>query len=63
MARSARDGVHAISDLPGLLPEADVVVLLAPVTSETIGMVDAAFLAGMKAVSYTHLPVAIPAGH
>jgi phosphoglycerate dehydrogenase-like enzyme len=48
VARGARDGVHPIGDLPGLLPEADVVVLLAPVTSETIGMVDAAFLAGMK---------------
>jgi phosphoglycerate dehydrogenase-like enzyme len=48
VARSARDGVSGIGDLPGLLPEADVVVLLAPVTSQTIGMVDAAFLARMK---------------
>jgi phosphoglycerate dehydrogenase-like enzyme len=48
VARSARDGVHPIGELPGLLPEADVVVLLAPVTTETIGMVDAAFLARMK---------------
>jgi hypothetical protein len=38
----------AIADVAGLLPWADVVVLLAPVTSETIGMVDAAFLAAMK---------------
>ena len=30
------------------LPDADVVVVLAPVTTETIGMVDAAFLARMK---------------
>jgi len=35
-------------ELPALLPQADVVVLLAPVTPSTIGMVDAAFLAGMK---------------
>jgi phosphoglycerate dehydrogenase-like enzyme len=48
VARRARDGVSAIADVAGLLPWADVVVLLAPVTSETIGMVDAAFLAAMK---------------
>jgi phosphoglycerate dehydrogenase-like enzyme len=48
VARSARDGVSPASDLPALLPEADVVILLAPVTKETVGMVDAAFLARMK---------------
>lgn len=48
VARSARDGVSPVSDLPGVLPDADVVVLLAPVTKETVGMVDAAFLARMK---------------
>ena len=48
VARTPRDGVSGISELGALLPEADVVVLLAPVTSETIGMVDAAFLAGMR---------------
>jgi phosphoglycerate dehydrogenase-like enzyme len=50
VARSAREegGVAPVSDLPRLLPAADVVVLLAPVTAETIGMVDAAFLARMK---------------
>jgi phosphoglycerate dehydrogenase-like enzyme len=48
VARSARDGVSPESDLPGLLPDADVVILLAPVTKQTIGMVDAAFLARMK---------------
>jgi phosphoglycerate dehydrogenase-like enzyme len=48
VARSARDGVSAVGDLPDLLPRADVVVLLAPTTSETIGMADAAFLARMK---------------
>jgi len=48
VARSARDGVSPPSDLPGLLPDADVVILLAPVTRETVGMVDAAFLARMK---------------
>jgi len=48
VARHVRDGVRPLDDLPGLLPLADVVVLLAPVTKETIGMVDAAFLARMK---------------
>jgi phosphoglycerate dehydrogenase-like enzyme len=48
VARSPRDGVEPVSRLPELLPEADVVVVLAPVTEETIGMVDAGFLALMK---------------
>ena len=48
VARSARDGVHAISELPDLLPSADVVVLVLPLTSETRGLVDATFLASMK---------------
>jgi phosphoglycerate dehydrogenase-like enzyme len=48
VARSARDGVSAASDLTGLLPDADVVILLAPVTRETRGMVNGAFLARMK---------------
>jgi phosphoglycerate dehydrogenase-like enzyme len=48
VARSARDGVSGIGELGSLLPEADVVVLLAPGTTETIGMADAAFLARMK---------------
>jgi phosphoglycerate dehydrogenase-like enzyme len=48
VARSARDGVSPVTDLPELLPAADVVILLAPVTSETIGMADAAFLCRMK---------------
>jgi phosphoglycerate dehydrogenase-like enzyme len=48
VARTARTGVSPVSELPDLLPEADVVILLAPVTTETAGMVDAAFLARMK---------------
>lgn len=48
VARTAREGVAAVSDLPSLLPAADVVVLLAPVTPDTIGLADAAFLARMK---------------
>jgi phosphoglycerate dehydrogenase-like enzyme len=48
VARSERDGVSPVSRLPDLLPGSDVVVVLAPVTQETIGMVDAGFLALMK---------------
>jgi phosphoglycerate dehydrogenase-like enzyme len=48
VARSARDGVHPIDQLPRLLPEADVVVLVVPLTDETRGLVDAGFLAAMK---------------
>ncbi len=48
VARGAREGVAAMHELPGLLPAADVVVLLVPVTAETIGMADAAFLGRMK---------------
>ena len=48
VARTARDGVQSAADLPDLLPGADVVVVLVPVTDETVGLVDAAFLAAMK---------------
>ncbi|SOD93121.1 2-hydroxyacid dehydrogenase [Blastococcus haudaquaticus] len=47
VARTAREGVHGMDELPDLLPDADVVVLIVPVTPETTGMVDAAFLAAM----------------
>ncbi|MFI0406705.1 2-hydroxyacid dehydrogenase [Actinomadura sp. 3N508] len=48
IARHPRDGVLGPDDLPRLLPGADVIVLLAPLTAETKGMVDAAFLAAMR---------------
>ncbi|MEU0543248.1 2-hydroxyacid dehydrogenase [Nocardia sp. NPDC005978] len=44
---TARDGVHGIDELPSLLGDFDAVVLMVPVTSRTVGMVDAAFLARM----------------
>jgi phosphoglycerate dehydrogenase-like enzyme len=47
VARTARDGVRSTDELPRLLPQADVVVLVVPVTEETRGMVDAVFLAAM----------------
>jgi phosphoglycerate dehydrogenase-like enzyme len=43
----AREGVHGTDELPDLLPQADVVVLLVPLTDATRGLVDAAFLAAM----------------
>ena len=48
VARSARDDVQSMDRLSELLPEADVVVLLLPMTDETRGLVDAKFLAQMK---------------
>jgi phosphoglycerate dehydrogenase-like enzyme len=51
VARSARESplgsVQALERLPALLPQADVVVLTLPLTEDTRGMVDAAFLARM----------------
>ncbi|MGH3948446.1 MAG: NAD(P)-dependent oxidoreductase [Pseudonocardiaceae bacterium] len=47
VARSARDGVHSVDDVPGLLPAHDIVVITAPLTEQTQGMVNAAFLAAM----------------
>ncbi|GGP83905.1 MULTISPECIES: 2-hydroxyacid dehydrogenase [Streptomyces] len=52
VARSARTAargpVHAIADLPRLLPQADVVILVTPLTDETRGLAGAAFLGRMK---------------
>jgi phosphoglycerate dehydrogenase-like enzyme len=48
VARRAREGVHAIGELPGLLSKADVVVILVPVTGETRQLVNKDFLRAMK---------------
>ncbi len=52
VARTARlvDGVvvHAVADLPDLLPTVDVVILIVPLTDATRGLVDARFLARMR---------------
>jgi len=45
VARTARPRVAPVEALPTLLPSADVLVVLAPLTDETRGMVDAAALA------------------
>lgn len=47
VARHARPGVAAMEDAPELLPHADVVVILVPLTDETRGMVNHRFLAAM----------------
>ncbi|MGC8967235.1 MAG: 2-hydroxyacid dehydrogenase [Thermus sp.] len=48
VARRPRPGVYAREDLPHLLPQADAVVLLLPLTPETRRLVDRDFLARMK---------------
>jgi phosphoglycerate dehydrogenase-like enzyme len=47
VASRARDGVHGIDELAGLLPDADAVVLLTPLTDATRGLIGAAELAAM----------------
>jgi phosphoglycerate dehydrogenase-like enzyme len=47
VARTARPGVHTLDELPGLLPEHDIVAVAVPHTPETHRLVDAAFLAAL----------------
>jgi phosphoglycerate dehydrogenase-like enzyme len=44
---TAREGVHGPTELPALLPDHDIVVIAAPLTEGTRGMVDKDFLAAM----------------
>ena len=48
VARRARPGVHTWAELAELLSEADVVVVLLPVTPETRGALDAGFLSLLR---------------
>ena len=48
VARSQRPGVVASSELPSLLPEADIVVLAVPLNMHTSGLVDESFLSRMR---------------
>ena len=48
VARHARDGVESVEALPRLLPHADVVVILVPLTPETRGMVGTQFFDSMR---------------
>ncbi|WP_030149341.1 NAD(P)-dependent oxidoreductase [Mycetocola saprophilus] len=51
VARSARESaygpVHALADLPELLPTAEIVILAVPLTEDTRDLADAAFLAAL----------------
>ncbi len=49
VARTARpeQDVHGVDELPGLLPRAEIVVLLVPLTEQTRGLVDGSFLAAL----------------
>jgi phosphoglycerate dehydrogenase-like enzyme len=48
VARHAHDGVHSGDELRALLPSADVVVVLLPLTPETTGLLDANLLARLR---------------
>jgi phosphoglycerate dehydrogenase-like enzyme len=48
VARHGREGVHSVEDLAALLPSADVVVVLLPLTPATTGLLDADMLARMR---------------
>jgi phosphoglycerate dehydrogenase-like enzyme len=45
VARTERPGVHPVNELPSLLPHADIVVVLLPLTPATTGLLDAEKLA------------------
>ena len=48
VASRARDDVHGVDELPALLPAADAVVVLTPLTDATHGLIGAAELAAMR---------------
>jgi phosphoglycerate dehydrogenase-like enzyme len=61
VARTARENTHGIDELPGLLPNADIVVLAIPLNEETRALVDDAFLdrlpAGALVVNVSRGPI------
>ncbi len=48
VARNAREGVESVSQLDQLLPQADIVVLITPLTPQTRHLIDAGRIARMK---------------
>jgi phosphoglycerate dehydrogenase-like enzyme len=48
VARHEREGVHPLADLPALVPAADIVVILVPLTLATRALVGTEFLSLMK---------------
>ena len=47
VARTARDGVHGIDELPQLLPRTDILAIAVPLTDKTRGLIDADVLAAL----------------
>jgi len=48
VARGRRPGVSPVSELPRLIPSADVVIILLPLTPSTAGLIDADLMGRMK---------------
>ncbi|MGO9777399.1 MAG: 2-hydroxyacid dehydrogenase [Terracidiphilus sp.] len=48
VARGARDGVHAVSELDSLLPQAEIVILILPSTAESYHLIGGRQLALMR---------------
>ncbi len=48
VARNPRQGVLAFSELPSVLPRADIVVCLLPLTPQTRGLIDAGIIRAMR---------------
>jgi len=65
VGRSARDDVRGMAELPRLLPSADIVALILPLTSQTRGLVDRGFLAqladGALLVNVARGPIVVTA--
>ncbi|QUQ70587.1 NAD(P)-dependent oxidoreductase [Kutzneria sp. CA-103260] len=47
VGRTARTGVHGVDDLPDLVSEHDIVVVICPLTPDTEGLINAKILAAM----------------
>ncbi len=60
VASHAREGCTACEDLPELLPRADAVVLLTPLTTATRGLIDARMLARCATALCSSTPRAVP---
>ena len=48
VARRERPGVQAVSELPSLLPRADVIVVLVPLSTDTEGLIGSDLIGAMK---------------
>ena len=48
VARTAREGVHAVSELDSLLPQAEIVILILPLTAESHHLIGRRQLALMR---------------